>query len=82
MYSLSFTEFSKQYRIKNIWSPIGIELKTACLMHKHSATELRQPAGNQALQLCIYPGFNSPWRPSILNSVLFKKPVKENTCND
>ncbi len=23
-------------------------------MHKHSATELRQPAGKQTLQFCIY----------------------------
>ncbi len=67
MYSLSFTEFSKQYRIKNIWSPPGIQDR---LLNA-------QALCNQALQLCIFPGFNSQWRPSILNSVLFKKPVKE-----
>ena len=46
--------FLKQYRIKTIWSPLGIEPRTACLTHKHSGTELRQPAGQQALQFCIY----------------------------
>ncbi len=55
MYSLSFTGFLKQYRIKNIWSLPGIELRTACIVHKHSAaTELRQPFGEQTLQFCIY----------------------------
>ncbi len=34
MYSLSFTGFFKQYRIKNIWSPPGIEPRTACITHK------------------------------------------------
>ncbi len=28
------------------------------------------------------PGFDSWWRPNIFNSVLLKKPVKENTSND
>ncbi len=53
MYSLSFTGFFKQYRIKNIWSPLGIEPRTA-LVHKRSATELRQPPGEQTHQFCIY----------------------------
>ncbi len=42
-----FHRLFKQYRIKNIWSPLGIEPRTACIIHKHSATELRQPAGKQ-----------------------------------
>ncbi len=32
------------FKIKNIWSPPGIEPRTACLTHKCSATELQQPA--------------------------------------
>ncbi len=32
-HSLSFTGFFKQYRIKNIWSPLGIKSTTACLKH-------------------------------------------------
>ena len=39
MYSLSFIGFFKQYGIKNIWSPQGIEPRTACITHKRSATE-------------------------------------------
>ncbi len=54
MCSFSFTGFFKQYRIKNIWSPPGIEPRAACTTHKRSATELRQPAGKQTLQFCIY----------------------------
>ena len=54
MYSLSFTDLFKQYRIKNIWSPPEIEPRTACIAHKRSATELRQPPGEQTLQFCIY----------------------------
>ncbi len=46
--------FFKQYRIKKIWLTPGIEPRTTCLMHKHSATELRQPASEQTLQFCIY----------------------------
>ncbi len=49
MYSLSFTGSFKQYRIKNIWSPPGIEPRTTCLTHKRSATELQQPAGKPTL---------------------------------
>ncbi len=45
----------KQYKIKNIWSPLGIEPRTACITHKRSATELWQPASKQTLQFCIYP---------------------------
>ncbi len=45
----------KQYKIKCIWSPRGIEPRTACITHKRSATELRQPASKQTLQFCIYP---------------------------
>ncbi len=32
--------FFKQYRIKNIGLPPGIEPRTACTVHKHCATEL------------------------------------------
>ncbi len=39
VFSLFHRIFLK-YRIKNIWSPPGIEPRTACLTHKHSATEL------------------------------------------
>ncbi len=46
--------FFLQYRIKNIWSPLGIEPRTACIAHKHSATELRQPPpGEQTIQLLL-----------------------------
>ena len=44
----------KEYRIKNIWLPQGIEPRTTSLTHKRSSTELRQPAGKQTLQFCIY----------------------------
>ncbi len=54
MYSLTFTGFFKQYRIKNIWLPPGIEPRTTCLTHKCSATELRQQAGKQTIRFCIY----------------------------
>ncbi len=42
MYSLSFTGFKKKNNIKflNFWLSSGIEPRTACLTHKHSATEL------------------------------------------
>ncbi len=55
MYSLSFTGFFKQCRIKNIWSPPGIKPRTTtCIAHKRSATELQQPPGKQTFQFCIY----------------------------
>ncbi len=54
MYSLSFTGFLNNTEFNNIWSPLGIEPRTACIVHKRSATELRQPPGEQTLQLCIY----------------------------
>ena len=44
----------KQYRIKIIWSSPGIKSRTACLTHKRSATELRQPAGKRTLYFYIY----------------------------
>ncbi len=54
-YILSLSQAFKQYRIKNIWLPPGIELRTACLNHhKCSAAELRQPASKKMLQFCIY----------------------------
>ena len=31
-----------------------MEPRTTCMAYKHSATELRQPAGKQTLQFCIY----------------------------
>ncbi len=62
VFSLSLSRFFKQYRIKNIWSPPGIKLRTACIAHKCSATELRQPAGKQIF-LILY--------------CFKKKPVKE-----
>ncbi len=41
MYSLSFTGFFfKQYRIKNIWPPPGIEPRTACLCLKQAVLYL------------------------------------------
>ncbi len=46
--------FFNNTEFKNIWSPPGIEPRTACIAHKRSATELRQPAGEQTLQFCIY----------------------------
>ncbi len=54
MYSLFHRLLIKQYRIKNIWSPPGIEPRTACIAHKHSPTELQQPASKQTLQFCVY----------------------------
>ncbi len=45
---------SMPYRMKNIWSPPGIEPRTACIAHKRSVTELRQPPVEQTLQFCIY----------------------------
>ncbi len=55
VYSLCFAGFFKQFRIKNIWLPLGIEPRITCLTHKRSATELRgQPAGKQTLHFCIY----------------------------
>ncbi len=36
------------------WLPPGIEPRTACIAHKRSATELRQPPGKQTFQFCIY----------------------------
>ncbi len=53
VYSLIHRLF-KQYRIKNIWSPPGIEPRTTCMAHKRSVTELRQPASELTLQFCIY----------------------------
>ena len=47
MYSLSFTGILKQYRTKIIWSPPGIERRTACLTHKRSATELHNQLANK-----------------------------------
>ena len=39
MYSLSFTGFFlSNTELKNIWSSTGIEPRTACIMHKCSAT--------------------------------------------
>ncbi len=54
LFSLFHRLFIKQYRIKNIWSPPGIEPRTACIAHKHSPTELWQPASKQTLQFCVY----------------------------
>ena len=48
-----FHRFFKQYKIINIWSPPGIEPRTACLTHKHSATELRQPANFFFIVYCL-----------------------------
>ncbi len=42
-----FHRLFKQYRIKNIWSPPGIEPRTACIAHKRSATQLQQPPVNK-----------------------------------
>ncbi len=57
MYSLSFTGFFKQYRIKNIWSPPGIESRTAYIAHKRSATELRQQPANKHSNSVFVKGY-------------------------
>ncbi len=49
VFSLFYRLFLKPCRITNFWSPPRIEPRTACLTHKLSATELRQPAGKQTL---------------------------------
>ncbi len=54
VYSLSFAGFLNSTETKNILSPQGIKPTTAYIMHKCSATEVRQPASKQTLQFCIY----------------------------
>ncbi len=54
IYILSLSQtFLNTTELKIFWSPPGIEPKTACLTHKHSVTELRQPASKQTLQFRI-----------------------------
>ena len=50
--------FEKNTELKTFWLPTGIEPRTACLMHKRSFTELRQPVRKHKMQapfrvLCI-----------------------------
>ena len=78
MYSLSFTSFFKQSRIKNIWSPPGIEPRTACLCFKWSwvlfpvATRYllclwkRENTSNYCCCYC-YQWWASAWRLSELD---------------
>ncbi len=49
VFSLFHRLFLNNTELRNIWSPLGIEPRTACIAHKRSATELRQPPGEQTL---------------------------------